>query len=185
MLVDISMEAATSYDATPAFQDYLAWMLDSFLGIHELQKRRRESLNLPQSYNKLEELSFCAVHALISAVKDSMSPTIVHKCNVLLSILVADILERPADLSGDSIRVSLCSCLLTLSAACKEDDPMCRLVSPHIMATVTAVLGDEGVCNILGDDFKVCARHGGQLHLADLFIESSYFVLPSLSDRTS
>jgi serine/threonine-protein kinase ATR len=30
-LVDVSMAAVASYDATPAFQDYVGWLLDSFL----------------------------------------------------------------------------------------------------------------------------------------------------------
>ena len=156
VLVEISTEAVRSYDATSAFQDYLAWILDSILGVHELHKRRRETPQLLQFNNQLEELLFCTVHALVGGVKSFMSLMILHKSYVILAILCADIIGRPAELSGDTIRITLCSSLLILSMVCKEDDSMHRLVSFHITTAVVAALESEIVCSMLGDDFKAC-----------------------------
>lgn len=156
VLVDISTEAVISYDATSAFQDYLAWMLDSILSVHELHKRRRETPQLPQFNNQLEELLFCTVHALIGSLKGFMSQIILHKSYVLLAILCADILAQPTELSGDSIRVTLCSSLIILSIVCRDEDYMCRLVSLQVTTAITIALENESICSVLGDDFKVC-----------------------------
>lgn len=158
VLVDISTEAARSYDATSAFQDYLAWMLDSILNVHELHKRRRENLQLPQFSNQLEELSFCTVHALLGAMKHFMSPIVLHKAYVLLAVLCTDLISRPNELSDDSIRVTLCSALLSLSDICRDDESMHRLVSFHVASSIVAALESETACMVLGDDFKVCEK---------------------------
>lgn len=155
MLVDISLEAATSHDATPAFQDYLAWLLDSFLVTHELQKRLRNNPNLQQSETRLEILSFCALHALLSSLRDSLSPLVLRKGYVLLSILCADLLEDPSSLSDKSVRLSFCSSLMNLTVVCNQHQSVHRVVSHHLLAMVKTTLTDESTIATLGKDFKV------------------------------
>ena len=177
MLVSISSEAARSYDATSAFQDYLAWMLDSLLSLHELHKRRRETPQLRQFNNKLEESSFKTVYALIKALKPLMSQVILHKSHVLLAILCADLVGRSAELSGDAIRVTICSALLSLSLACRDDDSMYRLVSFHLTPTIVAALENEINCLALGNDFKVCDCLAAFVTDSNASIEISSFVV--------
>ena len=170
MLVDISLEAASSYDATPAFQDYLAWLLDSFLLTHELQKRLRNNPNLRQSETRLEILSFCALHALLSSLRDSLSPLVLRKGYVLLSILCADLLENPSSLSGKSILLSFCSSLINLTIVCNQHQSVRRVVSLHLVAIVKTALTDEGAIATLGKDFKVLI-HLGLLSVSILTID--------------
>jgi serine/threonine-protein kinase ATR len=155
MLVDISMESASSHDATPAFQDYLAWILESFLLIHELRKRWEKNPTLQEACKKSKILSFCTVHALLSSLRKFLSDSILRKGYALLSILCADLLECSAELTEKSVQINLCSSILNLVAVCQEHDSMRQLLSLHLIPTMQTAMGDESVCTILGKDFQV------------------------------
>ena len=154
MLGDISMEAATSHNAIPAFQDYLAWLLDSFLSIHEMRKRWQTNPTLHQSGKKSVLLSFCAVHALLSSLRASVSDTIVRKGYVVIAILCSAVLEEPADLSEESTKLALCSTLLNLVAICRQQDTVLREVSVHLIPGIQAILQNESASTVLGKDFQ-------------------------------
>jgi len=156
MLVDISMESASSHDATPAFQDYLAWILESFLTIHELQKRWEKNPTLQEACKKSKILSFCTVHALLSSLRKFLSDSILRKGYALLSILCADLLESSADLTEKSVQINLCSGILNLVAICQEHDSMRRVLSLHLIPAVQSAMADERICSNLGKDFQVC-----------------------------
>jgi serine/threonine-protein kinase ATR len=155
MLVDISMESATSYDATPAFQDYLAWMLDSFLVSHDLQRRWRINPQLQESCKKSAVMSFCAVHALMSSLRGFLTDSMLRKGYVLLSILCADLLEHPADISDKLVRSNLCSSIMNLATVCTNDQLMHRVVCLHLVPAIEASLFDEVTRANLGKDFQV------------------------------
>lgn len=156
MLGDISMESAASHHATPAFQDYLAWMFDSFLTAHELQKRLRGNLRLYEICTKSEIMTSCSVHALLSSLQDQISISILRKGFALLSILSADLLETPSSLSDKSVRRSLCSGLLKMASICKTHDSMRRVFALHLVPAIEITLLDEAARSGLGNDFKVC-----------------------------
>ena len=158
MLVDISMEAAASFDATPAFQDYLAWILDSFLEVHELQARWQGSPTLGRSCEKVDSLSFCAVHAILTTLRESLSDNILRKGYVFLSLLCAALLEDTSNVSETPIRLNLCSCLLNLVAICNQHDSMRRAISLHLLPAVQVVLADNSKAMTLGNDFQVPIR---------------------------
>ena len=155
MLVDISMAAAASYDPTPAYQDYLAWMLDSFLAAHDQRKKLQADPLLYESCRKSDITSFCSIHVLLSASRTSFSDTIVRKGHTILSILCADLIEIVEDLAEQSIQLSICSSLLNLVARCKEHDSMHRAVSLHLVPALQLVLNDERKSSSLGKDFQV------------------------------
>jgi serine/threonine-protein kinase ATR len=155
MLVDISMESASSHDATPAFQDYLVWMLEAFLSIHEIQKRCETDPRLGESCKKTKLLSFCAVHALLVSLQDHIPDSILRKGYALLSLLCARLLENPTDLTEKSVHINLCSSMLNLVAICNEHESMRRVLSLHLVPAVQNAMANETQCSNLGKDFLV------------------------------
>jgi serine/threonine-protein kinase ATR len=155
MLADISIEAANSYDATPEFEVYLVWMLDAFLITREVQKRWRANPSLLQICPKTGPMSLCAVQALLSNLRDSLSPTLLRKSCVILEIFCAGVLEDPTELSEKPIQLSLCNAILNLAANCKQYDSVRKQVSLHLMPAIQTTISDEYLCTSLGTDFKV------------------------------
>lgn len=156
MLVDISMESAMSHDATPAFQDYLAWILDSILISHDLPKRWRMNPRLHELCRKSAVMSFCTVHALLTSHLDFLTEPMLRKGYVLLSILSADLVEHHGDLREKPVLINLCSSILHLVAICKKSHLMRRAVSLHLVPTLEAFLLDLEAHTNLGKDFQVC-----------------------------
>lgn len=155
MLVDISMESASSYDATAAFQDYLAWIFESFLTAHELQNKWQIDVTLRESCKKSEIMSFCALHALLSSLQEKLSASMLRKGYALLSIFCADLLKTPADLTDKLIQLKICSSVLNLVAVCKDHDSMRRVVLLHLVPAIQTIFQDEVACAALSNDFKV------------------------------
>jgi serine/threonine-protein kinase ATR len=178
MLADISIEAAKSYDATPAFEVYLVWMLDAFLITREVQKRWRANSSLLQTCPKTDPMSLCAVQALLSNLRDSLSPTLLRKSCVVLAIFCAGVLEDPTKLSEKPIQLRLCSAILNLAANCKQYDSVRKQVSLHLMPAIQTTMSDEYLCTSLGTDFKV-------RNVARTFIIIADSVIDSLQDSLS
>ncbi len=155
MLVDISMVSAASYDATPAFQDYLAWLLDSFCFTHELCKRWQTNSILYEACLESDLTSFCAVHALSTSLRTSLSPPLTQKLYSLLSVLCVDALENSARLSETPIRFVICSSILNLAAICKENSQLRRTVSLKLVPVVQAALANTQRDMHLDKDFEV------------------------------
>lgn len=155
MLVDISMESANSHDATPAFQDYLAWILDSFLTSHGLQKRWEPYPQLREACKKSEILAFCAVQALLSSLENFLSDSMTRKGYALLSILCSDLLAPQSDVIEKSLHVNICSSILNLSVICKKYDSMRRIISLHLIPAIDTALLDPVISADLGKDFQV------------------------------
>jgi serine/threonine-protein kinase ATR len=156
MLVDVSMAAATSYDATPAFQDYVGWLLDSFLATHELHKKWRANPSSHPSCSDVCLLPFCSVHALLTSLRESLSPSLMRKGYNSLSMFCTDLLEDPTQLSKSSIQISLCSSIMNLAAGCQKYDSVRRAVSLHLLPVVHATLTARSpIANGMGNNFRV------------------------------
>ena len=155
MLVDISVEAAKSYDATPAFQDYLAWILDSFLVTHESQRRWPAKPSLYHLCSENDKLSFCAVHALLTSLGGSLSPMLKSKGYTLLAALCSSLFEHRADISSDSFRLCLCHGLLSLAAFGKQYDCVRRAVSLHLLPVLQVSLNNADQGMSPSNDVKV------------------------------
>ena len=155
MLVDISMESASSYNATVAFQDYLAWMFESFLIAHALQNRWQVDLTLQETCKRSEIMSFCAMHALLSSIQDQLSASMLRKGYTILSVLCADLLKSPANLTDKSIQLKICSGLLNLVPICKDYDSMRKVVLLHLVPSLQSIFVDDVACSTFGKDFKV------------------------------
>lgn len=159
MLVDITMEAATSQRATPAFQDYLIWMLDSFLLVHETQRRWQANHMLFGSSKQSSILSIGAVQALLSSLGTSLSATVIRKGSILMSILCADFLEDMQHLNEQhpSQVQTLCSTLLNLASVCWQYYSVSREVSLHLVPKLQTLLNDEEDRSFLNKDLRVCS----------------------------
>jgi len=152
----VSMAAVTSYDATPAFQDYVGWLLDSFLVTHELHKKWRGNPSLHPSCSDFCLLPFCSVHALLTALRETLSSSLLRKGYNLLSMFCADLFDDPTQLSKSSIQLNLCSSIINLAAGCQKYDSVRRAVSLHLMPTVHSAFANENiVISGMGNDLKV------------------------------
>jgi serine/threonine-protein kinase ATR len=178
MLVDISMAAATSYDATPAFQDYVGWLLDSFLVTHELHKKWRANTSLHPSCSEACVMPFCSVHALLTALRESLPSSLLRKGYTLLSILCADLLEDPTQVSQSSIQLSVCSSIMNLADICRKYDSVRRAVSLHLIPVIRATLsGRNSIISGMGNNLKVgrlcCVRSWNFVNCAADSLHSS------------
>lgn len=156
ILVDISMAAATSYDATPAFQDYLGWLLDSFLVTQELHKKWRTNPSLHPSCSEACAMPFCSIQALLSTLRKNLSPSLLRKGYTSLSFFCIDLLEDPTQLSQSSIQLNLCSSIMNLAAVCHKYDSVRGPVSLRLIPAIHAILthGDP-ITTGMGNDLKV------------------------------
>jgi len=155
-LVDVSIAAAASYDATPAFQDYLGWLLDSFLATHELHKKWQGNPSLHLSCSEFCLLPFCSVHALLTALRDSLASSLLRKAYNLLSVLCTDLLEDSAQLSKTSIQLNLCSSIMNLAVGCRKYDSVRRGVSLHLLPLIRSTFtGEDTVVGSMGNNLKV------------------------------
>ncbi|KAH8588648.1 protein kinase-like protein rad3 [Bisporella sp. PMI_857] len=156
ILGDISMESASSYDATAAFQDYLAWMLESFLMAHEVGKRLKVDTALQDTCKKCELTIFCSMQALISSLRSHLSGSVLRKGCVLISLLCADLLANPESLT-ETIQLKFCSTMLNLVAVCREFDSMCQVLCLHLIPALQLALNHENASTSFGKDFQKAA----------------------------
>jgi serine/threonine-protein kinase ATR len=156
VLAEISVTAVTSYDATPAFQDYMAWMLDSILTAYEQRKRVHDDSELSELCQRLDIASFCSLGTLNHAMQPFLSSTIFKKACTILSIFCADFIEKSYDLIGEVPQFSLCRSLLHLAAVCKEHYSLIRIIQLHLVPAIQLAMEEESRSSSLGNDFKVC-----------------------------
>lgn len=155
VLVDVSISAAESYNATPAFRAYLSWMLDSFIFAYELRKRHSGTLAPPKSGSGTEIMFFRSIHALLSKLRSSLWPAILRKGYTILSIICADLLKDWSELSDQPFQLSVCRGLLSMTDICKEHESMRRVMSLHLMPTIQDMLTDEETFSSLESDMRV------------------------------
>ncbi len=156
ILVDISMAAATSYDATPVFQDYVGWLLDSYLITREVHKKWRANTLLHPSCSEACAMPFCSVQALLTTLREYLSPSLLRKGYTSLSFFCTDLLEDPTQLSTSSIQLNLCSSIMNLAAVCHKYDSMRRVVSLRLIPAICATLTNGDTITIgMGNDLKV------------------------------
>ncbi|CAG8977250.1 hypothetical protein HYALB_00009347 [Hymenoscyphus albidus] len=154
MLVDVSVESASTWDATPAFQDYVAWVLDSFAIVHDIRKRWESNPRLRECSESSAETILHALHSLISSLKSSLSDSVLRKGYLILTTFCAEILETPYNISGESSLLCLCRCLLNIALASRKHDSIQRAVSIHLFPTIRFCFDDQDILLKLGNDFQ-------------------------------
>ncbi|PBP17844.1 phosphatidylinositol 3 [Diplocarpon rosae] len=154
LLVTISKTATASYDATPAFRDYLAWLLDSFLRVLDVRKRWKTNIALYESCTMLNTDFLCSLDDLLSSLRRCICPVNLRKGYTVLSIICAEVLSGRTDFSEESIGTILCTAVLNISVMCRQYYSMCRVASLHLIPAIQNVLANEVHCRALGKDFK-------------------------------
>jgi serine/threonine-protein kinase ATR len=151
MLVDICMEAASSFDATPAFEDYVAWIFESFCTLHNIYQKWRANDSLYKDCLDPDKLSFCSLYDLMLGLKDLLTPSLLRKGFTILSILCANILKE----HDPSTQVAIRRCFLNLASTCQRYDSVRRLVSLDLLPVVKSALEDKSVPEFSDEDFQV------------------------------
>ncbi|TVY82181.1 Protein kinase rad3 [Lachnellula suecica] len=154
ILVEVSVDAALSFDATPAFQDYVAWILDAFLAMHELQKRWQSNPSFRQSCLDSCVPSLCAVEQIMFTVREQTSVNILRKGYIIFSILCADLLGEPAALQENPDIFPVYRGLLSLVNVCKQHESMRGAVTLHLLPAMAASLVSEDSRQKFGTDFQ-------------------------------
>ncbi|KAK6580379.1 hypothetical protein PZA11_007401 [Diplocarpon coronariae] len=90
LLVEISKAATASYDATSAFRDYLAWLLDSFLRVLEVRNRWKANIALHESF-MMNTAFLISLKDLLSSLRRYIWPVTLRKGYTVLSIICAEI----------------------------------------------------------------------------------------------
>ncbi|KAI9640177.1 serine/threonine-protein kinase M1 [Ciborinia camelliae] len=150
----VSIQAASFQDATPAFQDYLAWMFDSFHSSYELQKVWISPGMLNQDHEVPTIALFCSLHALLSSIQKSISESLIRKGYVYLALIGADIITTPSNVIDKDLNLIFCQALLDLANICRKDDSTCRTIRLSLLPKLQTVLDDEDASIMVGKDFQ-------------------------------
>jgi serine/threonine-protein kinase ATR len=156
MLVEILTEAWILYDATPAFEDYMAWLSDTLLVVHEMQKRLRSTPKLLETCEDGSVLLLRAMQCLLSSLDNSHPDAMRRKGSMTLAILLADLLDMPNQRLNEPTLLSICRSILTLSVACQHYNSVHRFVLVHLLPAIRRILGDKETLGGFGNDFQVC-----------------------------
>ncbi|KAM0134783.1 hypothetical protein ACHAP3_005339 [Botrytis cinerea] len=157
ILVKVSIQAASFQDATPAFQDYLAWLFDSFYTSYELQKVWISAGDSAQDCESPAISLFCGLQTLLSSIQNLLSETLVRKGYAYLTIIGADIIVNPSNIIGKDVNLAFCRTLLHLANICKKYDSTCRIIRLSLLPKLRTVLDDEDASIIVGNDFQNAA----------------------------
>jgi hypothetical protein len=128
LLVDVSSSAAGTYEATPFFQGYLAWILDSFLLLREVERAWGPSSAAQQSAVETRILSVRAVHSLLMSMGRLLPTTLKCKGYSVLARLCRELCDYPDALSETSVEITFCTTLLDLAANCVNEEPVAQAV---------------------------------------------------------
>ena len=155
ILVQVSIEAAISYDATTAFQNYLAWILDSFYFLQEVHKRWATNPRLQEVCRGSNASMFVVIQSLLSELQVSLTDTITRKGFLILSILWVDVLDKPKQAIVGPLRANLCRALLQIASMCQQHNAQYIAASLHLLPAIRLSLDDEDIPNKMEDDLRV------------------------------
>ncbi len=128
LLVDVSSSAACTYEATPFFQGYLAWILDGFVLLREAERAWGPSSIAQQSAIDTCIMSIRGVHSLLLSMGRLLPTTLKCKGYSVLARLCTELCDYPDALSEISVEVVFCATLLDLAANCVHHEPVAQAV---------------------------------------------------------
>lgn len=133
LLVGVSSSAAGTYEATPFFQGYLAWILDGFLLLREVERAWGLSSAAQQSDIETCILSVRAVHSLLIFTDTLLPTTLKCKGYSVLARLCTELCDYPDALSETSVEITFCTTLLDLAANCVHHEPVAQAVRSQLL----------------------------------------------------
>jgi hypothetical protein len=156
LIVDISSSTARTYNATPAFQGHLAWILDGFLILRDV-----ESIWAPYSPTQQSEFEHCtvsirAIHCLLTSLDHLLSKPLKRKGYRVLGHLCVELVGYSGALSETAVQALFCSSLLDLAAASLQDNSISQAVKIELLPALQNLLRSEHDSGSLGADILVC-----------------------------
>jgi serine/threonine-protein kinase ATR len=147
---------AVSYDATPAFQGYLAWILDSMVALHEVEKTY-SSFNSSQ-YSDFESCAMAidSVHSILTSLDGVLSNTVKRKGCWVLVDLCATLIEYPNAMSGDTDQNNICQIILDLAVFCAGCDRITQSVRTRLLPGLARLVVNLDTEFGHNSDVKVC-----------------------------
>lgn len=156
ILVNLSTKSTQFQDSTTAFQDYLAWMLDSFHSSYDLQKVWISPGAFSQDRELVTITLFSSLHALLSLTRTSSSDSLIRKGYAYLALIAGDFITAPFNVTDKDTNLILCQGLLGLANACRKYDSTSRTVRLSLLPKLRAVIENKDTSIAVGSDFQVC-----------------------------
>ncbi|RKF63720.1 Protein kinase rad3 [Erysiphe neolycopersici] len=118
--------------ASIIFQDYLVWLLDSFVEAQELFKILLSATNSPNIDLNIDNLILNSTQVLLSNTQGAASSIILRKGYSILSLTCAKILERKVEFS-EELQGNFTQALIDLEYFCRKNDSVRRITTIHLV----------------------------------------------------
>ncbi|POS87854.1 hypothetical protein EPUL_000219 [Erysiphe pulchra] len=135
------------------FQDYLVWLLDSFVEAQDLFKILLTVTNSSDIDSNIDYLVLNSTQALLSNTQGTATPNILRKGYSILSLICARILERTLELS-EKIQENFTQAFLDLEHFCRKNDNVRRITTIHLVP----ILYDSISKSVLSPEFKTACN---------------------------
>jgi serine/threonine-protein kinase ATR len=159
LLVDVSSSAADTYEATPFFQGYLAWILDGFLLLREVERAWGPSFAIHRSAAETCILSVRAVQSLLLSMGRLLPTTLKCKGYSVLARLCTELCEYPDVLSETSVEIIFCTTLLDLAANSVHHEPIAQAVRFQLLPALQDYQDSQSESGSQNPDTIVCTSH--------------------------
>jgi hypothetical protein len=159
LLVHVSSSAAGTYEATPLFKGYLAWILDGFLLLREVERAWALSSAAQQSAIETCILSVRAVHSLLISMAGLLPTSLTCKGYSVLARLCTELCDYPDALSETLAEVAFCTTLLDLAANCVHHEPVAQAVRFQLLPALQDYQDSQPQSESQSSDTIVCTSH--------------------------
>lgn len=156
LIVDVESSIASLSGPTPAFQGHLAWILDGFLLLREVESKWGPYTATQQSEFQLCALSIRAVHCLLTSLVQLISTPLKRKGYSILAHLCAELVNYSGALSDTAIQTTFCSSLLDLAAASAHHETVGQIVEAVLLPALQNLMDNELASGLLSVDIQVC-----------------------------
>jgi hypothetical protein len=156
LLVNVSSSAAGTYEATPFSQGYVAWILDGFLLLREVERAWGPSSVAQQSDIETYMLLVRAVRSLLMSTDRLLPTTLRCKGYSILARLCAELCDYPDALSETSVEITFCATLLDLAANFVHLEPVAQAVRFQLLPALQDYQDSQPESESQSPDIIVC-----------------------------
>lgn len=165
LIVNVSSSIASSSGPTPTFQGHLAWILDAFVLLREIESTWAPHTATQQSEFQLCALSILAVHRLLTSLVQLISIPLKRKGYSILAHLCAELVNYSGALSDSETQTVFCSSLLDLAAASVHHETVAQAVQAVLLPALQNLMDNELASGLLSVDVQVCLLHFNPISL--------------------
>jgi len=156
LLVDVSSSAASNYEITPFFQSYLAWILDGFLLVREVERAWSPSFAVQHSATEACILSIRAIHYLLLSMGRLLPTTLKCKGYAVLARLCAELCDFPDALSEPSVEITFCTIILDLATNSAHHETVAQAVRFQLLPALENYQDSQTESKSQTSDTAVC-----------------------------